>query len=436
MLTARQTRCQRLVLDANTLLKQIPIQHLAEEFCTTREVLDEVKDKASKQALTLSLIDIKVVYPTEEALSAVVNFSKKTGDYSVLSKADFGVLALAYRLECEAGNRENLRSEPKNVVSQVANATVYAGRKKRAQPKVEKNAEDGPDANSTAHDAAHGLDENNDDDDASGWTAVTKKNKAKPKKKREMGENEGWITPVNLKEKKEEYTKQYRAVTNNVELQPETPVACMTSDYAMQNVILQMGMKLISTDGMQIKELKTYVLRCHACYHVTTDMPKEFCPHCGNATLMRTTCSRDTKGNVTLYLKRNFKYNNRGTIFSMKAPEGGRNPQNVIITEDQPRSKWKPPRQNVASFLPNNFTIQCFLFDKILLFNRRLTITVYYIECVIERADRDNLLEMTASAVLVASMIKYAESINDIKQKLFRHARTVLFRLFKAFQQL
>lgn len=38
----------------------------------------------------------------------------------------------------------------------------------------------------------------------------------------------------------------------------ESSVACITSDYAMQNVILQMGLRLVAPGGMQIRELHRY----------------------------------------------------------------------------------------------------------------------------------------------------------------------------------
>ena len=34
----------------------------------------------------------------------------------------------------------------------------------------------------------------------------------------------------------------------------------------LQNVLLQIGLNLISPDGMVIKEVRTYVLQCKACF--------------------------------------------------------------------------------------------------------------------------------------------------------------------------
>lgn len=43
-------------------------------------------------------------------------------------------------------------------------------------------------------------------------------------------------------------------------------MGCMTADYAMQNVLLHMGLNLVGLEGKNITSVKTWVLRCHACY--------------------------------------------------------------------------------------------------------------------------------------------------------------------------
>jgi len=41
---------------------------------------------------------------------------------------------------------------------------------------------------------------------------------------------------------------------------------CMTADFAMQNVLLQMGLHLVGLEGKTIEKVKSWVLRCHACF--------------------------------------------------------------------------------------------------------------------------------------------------------------------------
>jgi RNA-binding protein NOB1 len=43
-------------------------------------------------------------------------------------------------------------------------------------------------------------------------------------------------------------------------------VACMTGDYAVQNVLMQIGLNLVGSGGKKIAQVKSWVLRCHACF--------------------------------------------------------------------------------------------------------------------------------------------------------------------------
>lgn len=45
----------------------------------------------------------------------------------------------------------------------------------------------------------------------------------------------------------------------------ESSVACVTGDFAMQNVILQMGLRLLAPGGMQIRQLHRYILLHYTC---------------------------------------------------------------------------------------------------------------------------------------------------------------------------
>ncbi len=64
-------------------------------------------------------------------------------------------------------------------------------------------------------------------------------------------------------------------------------------------------------------------------------MEKQFCPSCGNATLIRTSCSVNAQGQFILYLKKNFQYNKRGTQYSLPQPKGGKECNDIILREDQ-----------------------------------------------------------------------------------------------------
>ncbi|KAJ3157778.1 Nin1 binding protein [Geranomyces variabilis] len=169
---------------------------------------------------------------------------------------------------------------------------------------------------------------------------ATAKSRSRPRQRnnlRDLGDEEGWITPENIAQKK----SALAGVSGRNKYGPHArkpeniAVACITADFAMQNVLLQLGLRLLSVDGVAVKTIKSFVLRCHACYKVTKDMEKKFCPSCGNNTLMRTTVGVDSRGNVTYYLKKNFQYNNRGTKYSIKEAKGGRRANDMLLREDQ-----------------------------------------------------------------------------------------------------
>merc|ERR1719318_248837 len=74
-------------------------------------------------------------------------------------------------------------------------------------------------------------------------------------------DDDGWITPGNVKTKKAVY-----AGTDEGKVDQKVAVACMTTDFAMQNVCKQLGLNIIGTNGMVIKETKNWIMRCYGCF--------------------------------------------------------------------------------------------------------------------------------------------------------------------------
>jgi RNA-binding protein NOB1 len=103
--------------------------------------------------------------------------------------------------------------------------------------------------------------------------------------------------------------------------------ACATTDFAMQNVILQMNLELVAVDGARVRRLKTWVARCGACFTVYAGDKQEkaggrlFCDRCGSNMMQRIACSVDRgTGRLKLHMKRNYCVNTRGTKFSLPKP--------------------------------------------------------------------------------------------------------------------
>ena len=119
--------------------------------------------------------------------------------------------------------------------------------------------------------------------------------------------------------------------------------ACATTDFAMQNVILQMNLSLLTVDGVKVRRLKSWVTRCGACFTVYTGdqnglgTTRLFCERCGSDFMQRIAASVDGKtGRLKLHLSKKYKTTTRGTKFSLPAPgKGNRFEGDLLLREDQ-----------------------------------------------------------------------------------------------------
>jgi len=130
-------------------------------------------------------------------------------------------------------------------------------------------------------------------------------------------DEEGWINQNNFNKLvlgKEEVEKE--------KLEDELGVFLMTSDFAMQNIILQVGIPLLAIDGYKIKRVKSYILECYTCWKLCRDLTKKFCPSCKYATLLKVSCSYNVNGDLILYRKKNWKMNKRGQVYNIPLPKG------------------------------------------------------------------------------------------------------------------
>ncbi|XP_030916003.1 RNA-binding protein NOB1 [Geospiza fortis] len=116
----------------------------------------------------------------------------------------------------------------------------------------------------------------------------------------EESDDEGWITPSNLKEAQQDMGHFDTAPVG-------VQVGCVTTDFAMQNVLLQMGLHVLAVNGMLIRRARSYILRCHGCFRTTSDMTKVFCPNCGNKTLKKVAVSVSEDGSLHMHFSRNPK---------------------------------------------------------------------------------------------------------------------------------
>ncbi|CAG8535726.1 9740_t:CDS:2 [Funneliformis mosseae] len=329
-----------LVVDSGPLIKGTSIRSFAEKLYTVPEVISEIRDKRSRDFLNQISFDIQVKVPSDEAL--------KEGS---LSAVDLRVLALTYMLEVEANGTERLRKEPVKSRTQLGGDNKNSTKDpktKSEEKRIIVDQQQIDEANLVSNLEHLQLQdtlveapssERDESDLVMGDDGVT----VESRQVDYDDDDFGWITPDNIDEYQ---AKEQKFVFNLKKDDENMKIACMTTDYSMQNVLLQMRLNLISVDGKRIRKVKNWVLRCHACYKITTNMEKQFCPNCGNATLIRTSTSTDANGNVIYYLKKNFQYNLRGSKilinhylfhskYSIPNPKSSRHVKNLILREDQ-----------------------------------------------------------------------------------------------------
>ena len=354
-----------IVLDAGPILKNDPsistLLAKSEQILTVSSVVSEIKDATARSRVETTLMPFLTIRdPNIRSTKVVTDFARKTGDLTVLSKPDISILALAYEVECERnGGDWRLRKVPgqkgiNGPVPQKADAAHVSKDSDNEVASAKTKTQSIEQETQTAHDMARDVDNEaeasiapnqsshtgREDELSAARTelqttdallAVEGQSSEEPAlaaqtetsanlSESESSESEGWITPSNI--------KKHQARDGNAETAPvggnkTMQVATITTDFAMQNVLLQMGLNLVSPSIQQVRHIKTFILRCHACFEKTKDMTKQFCPRCGKPTLTRVSCSTNAKGEFQVHLKRNMQWNHRGDRFSIPKPTSG-----------------------------------------------------------------------------------------------------------------
>lgn len=319
---------KEIVLDAAPLLDasyvlptgDVETGAAAPVFYTIPEVLAEIKDEQSIQRLAQlrAVHDLTVQQPTKEAVDLVIQFAKRSGDLQVLSRADLRLVALAVsRMQAnhihlrtspfQAITHEGVQQKPNRKVKQQQQSSnkTQNERQKEGESTAALGAEteEDEDGEETLIEAVQALQvteseeasgqisrpaspspttmtstkSTNEEDGEDGFVKVSHR-KLKPRfRPRQMKAEEGWITPQNIDEMKRKHasiqtTPHLENGTDNLApsalptaTKNHAAVAVMTGDFAMQNVLLQVGAFLLAHDGRRITQVRQHVLRCHAC---------------------------------------------------------------------------------------------------------------------------------------------------------------------------
>jgi len=374
----QKSRCKSLVLDAGPLLSLSPLRGLADTYLTVPQVLSELRDSRAREHFErlgmMSGVNVIVRSPDPASLAHVIQWAKKTGDYAVLSHPDLCILALTYALHEEEKCAEKTKSaqpiqqseteikdpeppaeavrEPVSELIEIfGNTAIEAEHNLLSdQPQSQEHRVDLEPLDVKIHSAVDGeLFEQAGALELAPIRSSSRSSQTpifEDPSDSDDGEGE-WITPTNVALHKSRALDLLPDIGKKGKVEKDEVIGagCMTADFAMQNVLLQMGLSLVSVEGKKIERVKSWVLRCHACFKICKDHSKKFCPSCGNPTLLRASvtiaapnASADAPV-MQVHLKANFQYKTRGTKYPIPAPKAGSAKtgpgEGLILREDQ-----------------------------------------------------------------------------------------------------
>lgn len=353
-----------LVVDTTAFINNSALQELGNHITTVQEVVNEITNKRQIRRLVVLPYDLQIKDVFQENIQYITEFSKKTGDYPSLSATDIKVMALAYQLEKEKVGTDHLKKEPQfnRLVTFRHHLPIESkdttGFYSPGSVDADENDELGDVEINDLLGKLNSLDCNKTDEDTLNDILVpvkddtndqTYKNELKCDDNSDCsegddaydededdGDDSGWITPQNIAHKKQE-------ITSEADDKP-VKVACITADFAMQNVLKHIGLNVLSVDGRQIQQLRSFILRCYACFKTTSIMTKVFCPNCGNRTLKKVAVSLKEDGTQVIHISSRKRLSARGKRFSLPTPKGGKHANNPILCEDQRVPDQRPSR--------------------------------------------------------------------------------------------
>jgi RNA-binding protein NOB1 len=319
-----------LVVDSGGFIRNAPLVDLGSKIYSIQSVVDELKDKATRQRVKAYLFDIIYREPSTESIKAVIEVSKKTGDYASLSVTDLKVIALAHDLHVEYCGREGIAYDVQPKPPMWQDSSKRRPHNAAGKPKSEVLEEEQIEGND------HEKDEQSEGH-------ISEEEITNGIQRMGFGT---WVDESNLLD----VVSRMQATVDPAVKKME--VACLTTDFALQNVLLHMKLNIASIDGMRVTRLRTFILRCRICKKTTPVVTKQFCPNCGHDSLHKVGVSVDKDGNQTIHINWERERVTRGYRYSLPTPKGGKHASDIRVTEDHlmPQNRMAKVVQ-VSSFL-------------------------------------------------------------------------------------
>lgn len=394
-MTSSQTKpIEHLIVDSSAFIKLSQLHTWAHHVYTIGEVVQEIRNKDSRIALSLLPYELQIDTPTDRFIKTISEFAKKTGDYPVLSQTDIKVMALTLELECRYGeakgdnlkincpekifnpkpisvtklmknilphqigfytgkgpgnskaptscdqleesiNKLEISSNPEELNIQITqNDNLAFSNKLNGNIELLTELDNIPSSKMEDIETNSIVDGNSDEETGS-KTLQDQYYQSSD----DSDETEGCLNPKNI--------DQVVFKLGGILHEPPTnlKIAVVTSDFAMQNVLMQIGLNILSIDGLLIKEVRRYALQCRSCYAIILDTASIRCKKCGYSLLIRVHAI--TGEGRTTYRPLSVKqFSKRGLRYPTSLPVGGRHGNASNNPRHQPRYSKKRDKVN------------------------------------------------------------------------------------------
>ena len=334
-----------MILDTSFFIKLTSLNLDKNNYYTTQYIVNEIRDPKARDFYQLNKNFIEIKNPTKDSIKKVSKFAKESNDLTYLSIADLSVMALAYETIKNIGLIEKLNKKPLNyTVIDQEKFQEQINKKKEKEKNEKKINEDNKIINI------------NEDDDEDDW--ITPENLYT-----KLDEMNG-VHEIKNKKKKEDDKINVINNDNNIEMnidnndedkknKDEINVYVNTADFTLQNACMKMGIPILGVDGLRIRNIKNYILKCTVCYKFIFEIDKKFCPYCGYPYLMKIGYNIYANGEMKIN-DRKPEPRKRGQIFDLPAPTTKKNGTVYILTEDQiPKKGFNKKDVDINKILEN-----------------------------------------------------------------------------------
>lgn len=313
------------ILDTNFFIKCKALDLVnGNEYLTTQYIVNEIKDESAREYYELNKGFIKVKNPSKESIEIVSKFAEMSNDLGYLSIADISVIALAYEVIVSIGKGEMVRKEPTKY--QVVD-------KDKLIKELKQKEKDKQQQQQQQQQLQHSDDDDEDNED-------------------------DWITPENIDTKlnnmitsssnnnKQIQTQSQSESQSQTEKENKHPTPLInvfvhSADFTLQNVCMKMSIPIKGIDGMQIRKIKNYILKCTTCHDFIFDTSVKFCDFCGYPYLMKIGYNIYSNGDIKINDKKP-NIRKRGTQYDLPKPSLAKNGTIYILADDQlPKQKHK-----------------------------------------------------------------------------------------------